>query len=445
METIYAYLKNVFRELLLLLKQSPPLLVLLVVLLTIPLSYAINSIAMGLFAVTTLFYVKKSNFKIDKTLVLLVFLYLLMAVSLSWSHDLNASINALSKELPLLIFALSFMTFSSFDETKKQMVLKYYTFGMFLYLIFFLTKAVVRFIITRDISVFFYHELVKEDLNAIHVSVYMTVAFYYFYAKELRSKFDSIISFLLAVFIFLLSSKNIVVVFILLVVIFELFYSKKKLKRKKVVMGLFLIASIFLLFSSKIKERFLVEWNSITIENTISGKVSKTEEVNNVSVYQAWTQDKFKQNDYFTGTAFRVYQIRIFKEMLEEDAIIFNGYGLNASDFRIKEKGQEHTVFSGDETYDGYQNKNFHNQYVQIFAETGLFGLLLLVLILSLNIIKAIKSKDFVHISFAVLMISLFLTESFLSRQRGVVFFAVLFCIFNAKNNVKAITKNKYL
>jgi hypothetical protein len=233
METIYAYLKNAFRELLLLLKQSPPLLVLLVVLLTIPLSYAINSIAMGLFAVTTLFYVKKSNFKIDKTLVLLVFLYLLMAVSLSWSHDLNASINALSKELPLLIFALSFMTFSSFDESKKQMVLKYYSFGMFLYLIFFLTKAVVRFIITRDISVFFYHELVTEDLNAIHVSVYMTVAFFYFYAKELRSKFDSIISFLLAVFIFLLSSKNIVVVFILLVVIFELFYSKKKLKRKK--------------------------------------------------------------------------------------------------------------------------------------------------------------------------------------------------------------------
>jgi O-antigen ligase len=441
METIYAYLKNALRELLLLRKQSPPLLVLLVVLLTIPLSYAINSIAMGIFAVTTLFYVKNSNLKIDKVLSPLIVLYLLMALSLLWSHDLNASIKAISKELPLLIFALSFMTFSSFDESKKQMVLKYYSFGMFFYMVFFLTKAVIRFIITRDSSVFFYHDLVTEDLNAIHVSVYMSVAFFYFYSKETRSNFASIITFLLAVFIFLLSSKNIVVVFVLLFVVFEFFYSKKQLKRKKAVICLFVIASIFLLFSSKIKERFLVEWKSNKIENTSIVKALKTEEVNNISVYQAWTQDKFRQNDYFAGTAFRVYQIRIFKEMLEEDTIIFNGYGLNASGFRIKEKGREHTVFSGDATYDGYQNKNFHNQYVQIFAETGIFGLLLLFLIVSLNLIKAIKSKDFVHISFAVLMISLFLTESFLSRQRGVVFFAVLFCVFNAKDSSKPITK----
>jgi O-antigen ligase len=441
METIYAYLKNALRELLLLHKQSPPLLVLLVVLLTIPLSYAINSIAMGIFAVTTLFYVKNSNLKIDKVLSPLIVLYLLMALSLLWSHDLNASIKAISKELPLLIFALSFMTFSSFDESKKQMVLKYYSFGMFFYMVFFLTKAVIRFIITRDSSVFFYHDLVTEDLNAIHVSVYMSVAFFYFHSKETRSNFSSIIAFLLAVFIFLLSSKNIIVVFVLLFVVFEFFYSKKQLKRKKTVIGLFVIASIFLLFSSKIKERFLVEWKSNKIENTSIVKALKTEEVNNISVYQAWTQDKFRQNDYFAGTAFRVYQIRIFKEMLEEDTIIFNGYGLNASGFRIKEKGREHTVFSGDATYDGYQNKNFHNQYVQIFAETGIFGLLLLFLIVSLNLIKAIKSKDFVHISFAVLMISLFLTESFLSRQRGVVFFAVLFCVFNAKDSSKPITK----
>ena len=438
METIYAYLKKACQELMLLRKQSPPLLALLLVLLTIPLSYAINSIAMGIFGLTTLFYGIKSSFKTDKNLILLVFLYLMMALSLLWSHDLNASIKALSKELPLLIFAVSFMTFS-FDESKKQMLLKYFSFGMFFYLVYFLTKAVLRFSITRDTSVFFYHELVTEDLNAIHVSVYITLAFFYFYSKVTKSKLDSILSFLLAVFIFLLSSKNIIVVFIVLFFIFELFYSKGKLKQKRAVLTLLLLGALFVLFSSKIKERFLVEWNSNTTEKTISTAASKTEGVNNISVYQAWTQDKFKQNDFFPGTAFRVYQIRIFKEMLEEDVIFFKGYGLNASDFRIKEKGKEHTVFSGDATHDGYQNKNFHNQYIQVFAETGIFGLLLLLLIVSLNLRNAIKSKDFVAISFAVLMISLFLTESFLSRQRGVVFFAILFCIFNAKNSSKSI------
>ena len=54
--------------------------------------------------------------------------------------------------------------------------------------------------------------------------------------------------------------------------------------------------------------------------------------------------------------------------------------------------------------------------------------------ILSLNIKNAIKSKDFVHIAFAILMISLFLTESFLWRQRGVLFFMIFYCLFNTMN-----------
>lgn len=441
METIYAYLKNAFRELMLLHKQSPQLPFLLLVLLTIPLNYAVNSIAMGLFALTTLIYVEKSNLKIEKNLIFLVFLYLLMAVSLLWSNDLKASTRALSKELPLLIFALSFMTFTSFDESKKQFLLKYYSVGMFAYLVYFLIKAVIRFSVTGDLSVFFYHELVTADLNAIHVSVYMTVAFFYFYSKEIRSKLDLIIAFLLAIFIFLLSSKNIIVVFILLYVVFEFFYTKGRLKQKTAVLSLLLAGTIFLLFSSKIRERYLVEWKTNITDNTGTTDASGKAEINNISVHQAWTQVNFKQNDYFPGAAFRVYQIRIFKEMLEEDFAFYKGYGLNASDFRIKEKGKEHTVFSGDATHDGYQNKNFHNQYVQIFAEVGIIGLILLLLIVSLTLRNAIKSKDFVAISFAVLMISLFLTESFLSRQRGVVFFAILYCVFNAKNSSVPITK----
>ena len=63
----------------------------------------------------------------------------------------------------------------------------------------------------------------------------------------------------------------------------------------------------------------------------------------------------------------------------------------------------------------------------------GLFVLLLLLTMLLVNIKKAIKTKDFVLISFEVLMISLFLTKSFLSGQRGIVFFTALYCLFNSE------------
>jgi hypothetical protein len=69
MGIIYDYLKKAFLELKLLFKESPSSFLLLVVLLTIPLSYVINSIAMGLFFLTIIIHIKKVNFRIDRRLV----------------------------------------------------------------------------------------------------------------------------------------------------------------------------------------------------------------------------------------------------------------------------------------------------------------------------------------------------------------------------------------
>ena len=58
---------------------------------------------------------------------------------------------------------------------------------MVFYVIYFLARAIVKYCVTKDSAVFFYHELVTYDLNAIHVSVYVTLAFYYFYTQPNRS------------------------------------------------------------------------------------------------------------------------------------------------------------------------------------------------------------------------------------------------------------------
>ena len=118
--------------------------------------------------------------------------------------------------------------------------------------------------------------------------------------------------------------------------------------------------------------------------------------------------------------------------MLQEESIFWTGFGLDASYSKIAEKGVHYNLFLGNETQEGYQTKNFHNQYVQIFAELGIFGFLLLLTMLWLSIRNAIKSKNFIHIAFSALIISLFITESFLWRQRGVTFFILMYCIFNS-------------
>jgi O-antigen ligase len=67
-----------------------------------------------------------------------------------------------------------------------------------------------------------------------------------------------------------------------------------------------------------------------------------------------------------------------------------------------------------DDSNYGYQKMNFHNQYVQNFANLGVLGFLLIVMMQFVTVKNAIKTKDFMHFAFAFLMISLFLTESFL-------------------------------
>jgi O-antigen ligase len=106
--------------------------------------------------------------------------------------------------------------------------------------------------------------------------------------------------------------------------------------------------------------------------------------------------------------------------------LFLKGFGLEASQYRIRQKAKEHNLF-----YD-YGEFNFHNQYIQSLAELGIVGLLILVIMLFVNLNNGLLKKDFLHIAFAITMIMLFLSESFFCRQRGIVFFILLYCLFNA-------------
>lgn len=405
----------------------------------IPLSYAANSMALVLFALATVYTFKKANARIDWILMLPVLLYALMALSLLWTIDMEESSQSISKELPLVIIPVCFMLFPVVAAETRQKIIRYYAFIMALYCVFYLLKAVVRFAISGDSTVFFYHELVTKDVNAIHVSVYVSVAFFYFFTKTRKSITDIASAAILFVTLFLLSSKNVIGVFILLIAIYYLFYSTVPRRIRIGSLAVFALLLVSLAFVPGIRERFKIEFETATTDNTINNAIG-TGGVRNISVRQAWSNNDFTPNDYFPGTAFRVYQFRIFLELMQEDNAWLTGYGLNASYAKIEKKTLDYNLFAGDAATPGYQKKNFHNQYVQNFAELGVFGFLLLMAMLVANLKNGLKRKDFVHISFAVLMISLFLTESFLWRQRGVTFFTMMYCLLNAG---MAIEKNK--
>jgi O-antigen ligase len=433
MANISSFSKNLYQNLKTEYSNHPSLLLVLVALLCIPLSYAFNSIALVLLVLITIITFKKGHLKVDTNLILPVLLYLLMVLSITWTIDFDRTLSALSKELPLVLIPICFLLFRSFSTFEKDKIIKWFSFGIVAYSIYYLAKASVLFIISKDTCVFFYHELVTKDLNAIHVSVYVAISFFYFLAKIHKTILDKFALGILFLMVFLLSSKNIILVFMGLLVCYQLFYTKtsKKMRLKNLILLLLILFS--LPFIGKIKERFKEEYETIMTDSSVNDVISKgSEKVYNVSIKQAWTNASFKPNDYFPGTAFRVYQFRIFIELLQEESIFWTGFGLDASYSKIAEKGIHYNLFLGNETQEGYQTKNFHNQYIQIVAELGIFGLLLLLTMLFVSLRNALKSKNYPHIAFSVLIIALFFTESFLWRQRGITFFILMYCIFNS-------------
>jgi len=434
MNNIYSFLSNVWKELLEENKQNKAFIPFVLLLVTLPISIAINNILLAVFFVSALFYFRKNKWVWSLYLLIPILLFLWMAVSYFWSIDLKRTLSAIPKEIALLLVPLAFMLIPSFTKEQKEKIIKYYSYAMLVYVVFFLIRAVIRFFITKETSVFFYHGpdnetdtgLVPRLLNAIHVSVYIAIAFFYFFIKEHKTKLEQVSSLLLFVFVILLSSKNIILVLLLLILIQVFFYSKiaNRLRLRNLTIILILLG--FIISFSKIKERFLVEFRTNS-DKSISHNVelNKKEGINNISIADAWTKEQFHPSDYFPGTAFRVYQFRMFTEFLEGDAIFWKGFGLNASLNKLLEKEKQYNL------YPGYGTFNFHNQYVQNFAELGIIGFVLLLLILFLNTKRAFNSKDFMHIVFAILMISLFLTESFLWRQRGVLFFMIFYCLYN--------------
>lgn len=412
------------------------------ILLTIPLGYVYNSVSVILFVLYSFLAARKEDFSCRISILLPVLLYIIMLFSLLWSIDISSTLKALSKEAALLFIPLAFFFNRKLSKKSLYRILDNYTVGMCFYGMYFLGRAVYRYTQTGNADVFFYHELSTLNLNAIYLSALFSISIFHLLFKK-HKNFWTILSLLfLSALVLLLSSKTVILTNVLLVVVYIVFFSGLKKVYTLASVAIFLLALIVLGINSKIGERISSEFRS-TINPAGTITIADEGGIHYLTIKEAWTLDSFHPNYHFNGTAFRVYQIRIFLEMLSEDMNLFTGYGLNASLPKIHDKGVEYDVYQGDGDQYGYNDLNFHNQYIETFADLGFFGFLILVLIQIFNLKNSIKQKDFVHIAFAILMITLFLTESFLWRQRGVVLFSVFYCLYNTVYN-KALQKDIY-
>lgn len=399
-----------------------------IVLSTLPLGNIYVSIATILFLVITFFNINKSQLEAKKYFYIPIVFFLLMILSLIWSVNIQSSLSGVQKSLSFIVFPFAFFALPKCNNELLKKIFKIFSFSMSLYALFYLLNALVAFIGTNDFSLFFYNNLVPIDPGAIYMSVFASFALFYFIQLSHRNVFEIMALTILTIFLFLLSSKSIMTVDFIIIICYYAFFAEIPSSTKTLtifMVSVFLFFSVF--FVKEVKERFMIEYETAFVDNTLENSLEKSKiKVHNISIKEAWNSTKFNKTDFFPGTALRIYQIRIFKEIMLENNKFLTGFGLEASQEQIRLKASENNL------HQDYGQYNFHNQYLQTFAELGILGLLVLVVLLFVNITNALRNKDFLHIAFSITMIMLFLSESFFCRQRGIVFFIVLYCLFNA-------------
>ena len=385
---------------------------------SLPLPFAFINITFGLFILSCILSYKELKFNLNKAILLPIAYYLLCVISLTFSINQHETGKYLSKSIFFLIVPLCFLFLPKINIKRRNFIFDIFSYAMVFASIFYLIRATYRFITTGDSDHFFYHSLVSLKVNAIYVSLFIGVAFIYLVNKSFKKNYEYIFSIILFAFLILLSSKNVIIITLIALLFF--IFKTIRLNKKKPVLILLIIIGLFTIpLSKKIYERFQLEFVN-TQENIVL-----EDGVINVSHKNAWVQEKFDNNHYFNGTAFRIYQIRVFKDIISENNKFITGYGASAVQQKIKAK------LLNDGLVDYYIELNFHNQYLQSFATLGILGFLLLLSIQIISWVKSIKRKDALFIYFTLLVTSIMFTESLFERQRGIVFFVTLYCIFH--------------
>ena len=164
----------------------------------------------------------------------------------------------------------------------------------------------------------------------------------------------------------------------------------------------FTLIILAILNVSPLKKRYLTDFENDLGENVVTSDFSETR-------MERWSMEM---------------------ELIKQSPII--GYGNGSEKYLLKE--------------DYFKNKfyksfllelNAHNQYLSFLINTGIIGLLLYLYVLYFGFSVAIIGKDFIFISFLILIGIISVSENILAVNKGVLFYSFFYSLFMITDSKK--------
>jgi len=393
----------------------------------------------------------------------LIGLYFFLAISFFWSENKIVAITDAMLKLPLVIFPLVILSQKRLSAKEINQVFLAFALSSCLLNLFCMWDAVSSFINTGKINEFYYYNLtinMHTAYQAMFTSFSIVIFFYLFIEENVISNWLAYFAIAIQViFVFLLSSRMQILI---MMVILPTFFIGYYYKRKKPVIGL--LYALFL---------FVFSYLIITIPSALNYRYKQT-----ISQIKSVGGDSSDPRNFIWTAGLQVVKKNFLigagsgdaKDLLLDEysqAIIENPLADTLVDSMVSKMKKRNKIVSyfkkkssnNNITFEkkltdyarnilGKKNKNyknalkkeynFHNQYFQIFAVIGFFGLILFCYLLFTPFVLSIRNKDYFFALFLFIVGFSFLTESMLERQAGTSFFPFFYVIF-----LSVINQNK--
>jgi O-antigen ligase len=364
----------------------------------------------------------KNTWKNEINRYLLSF-YLLIVISVIL-NPFNAESSAiLERRLVFLAFPILLSEPIHIQQFRK--ILYAFVIGVFIALSYCLLASSYQYFVTADVTNLFYHSLAAHiNLNAIYLSAYIVFSIFILVDSFPNTHTKYRILLLLAALVFLiglilLSSK--MMLFVSLLGFFYLLYKNIQWSKMHRMILLFSTLAIFTLIFTipQVRNRFALEIAS------------------NLHVVN---QQEYTYNTPFTGTTLRLTIWKYCYVILERNHAWMMGVGVGHFQELLNQEYKAVGMYTGNPQLKdtGYLGYGPHNQYIETLFSMGIIGLLLFLLLILRQLLKSVQTVNAPYILFVALHILFFLSESSLSTNKGIIFYAFFTMVF-----ASLTTKNK--
>lgn len=353
-------------------------------------------------------------------MVMSALFYLWEVSGLWYTHHFSDGFYHAQSEASFLVLPLLFFGYPVLPKGLRDRTFFVFVLSVFLTSLYCLYMGMSHYGHTGDASYLFYHKLVAPvHQHAVYFSIYTFICVVWLFkaVKNSTSKIQvAAMIFLLIYFsglLFLLRSKMLVGI-IFLFAVYQLFIA---LRNRPVVMRQMMLSQMLIIGIIA----------TLCTSNPLSHQFSALKG-HDLGILRTRS---FDPGDYFDEVQLRLLLWKFTFEILHESDSWLWGVSPGDARYRMNHEIVSHHMYTGiPGTPDrGYLNYNDHNQYMETLLRSGLIGLLLLLSLLFVLIRSALSSHDMLLLVLVLTFSLVFLTESVLERQIGIVPFFFFICL----------------